>query len=682
VPSTDGCSVTPVRASLRVALGRRPLLAGPLALGAIVAMLAFGASPGRADGTSPTVSSVSPASGSVQGGETVTINGSGFVGSQNSCDSGYDIWFGTDQEHGYAISPSSYQVLSDSQIQVTVPANFGGTVNVRVHNACGTSPIQSSDQFSYVYPGGECVSGNCSVSIGSTAMGSLGHVALGFLDGFDTDGGVTITPQDAALVDALHPRQWRLGQSGMNEPGGGVFGLARQAGAQVSLDLTSDWEDWAYTNDQANWQTPYGDLSTYYSFIYNDVKQRIAAGQVPDYFDVWNEPANTGTVDQWLSVYGTAYQAIEAADPGAKVVGPSIASFLVTSAGDGNQAGNELSLTDFLNWEMTSGVRMAAISWHEDGTTVDASDTSPGPGLPSEPLPGGLRDSWSPYAIAAHVSEAKALIASYPALSQTQVFVNEYGPTYSINVPGWMVGDISALEESGANQAMMTCVDGAACSNLLDGLIGSDGTPQMPYWVMSAYSQMSGDMLATSASGSNLYTLATREPGSQTVQALIGRADDCWGGQQCPQFHASSDGPVELSLKAAVPGSASSANVTIEPLLDSATGQIGANDVPTAPAAVTLTDVPVNAGTVTVPVGSANDGDAFFVVITPNVGSVASAGQSILSGASASPGAPASSAISDLIDPHAAKPSRRKSVRHTSKTKKRRARPGTKKRRS
>ena len=36
------------------------------------------------------------------------------------------------------------------------------------------------------------------------------------------------------------------------------------------------------------------------------------------------------------------------------------------------------------------------------------------------------------------------------------------------------------------------------------------------------------------------------------VQALIGRADDCWGGQQCPQFHASTDGPVQLSLSALV----------------------------------------------------------------------------------------------------------------------------------
>jgi type 1 fimbria pilin len=168
-------------------------VAGVFVLALVVAMLSL-ASSGRAAALGPSISSITPASGSVQGGESVTINGSGFVGPQGSCASGYDIWFGTDQEHGYAIAAPNYQVLSDSQISVTVPANFGGPVDVQVHDACGTSPVQSRDQFTYVYPSSECVSGSCSVSIGSTAVGTLGHVALGFLDGFNTDAGVTITP--------------------------------------------------------------------------------------------------------------------------------------------------------------------------------------------------------------------------------------------------------------------------------------------------------------------------------------------------------------------------------------------------------------------------------------------------------------------------------------------------------
>jgi hypothetical protein len=610
----------PLHYHLRSSL-RRLLLVGALVLAPLaMANVAEAAA-------APSVSSVRPAQGSVAGGEQVTIYGSGFLGTGGGCSGSYEISFGTDLEHGYAILAPSYRVISDNQMTVTVPPSFGGTVDVRVHDSCGTSPVASGDRFTYVYPAGQCTSGTCSVSISSTPTGTLGHVAVGFLDGFNTDAGATITPQDVQLVDALHPRQWRLGQDGLNEPGGGVFGLARKAGAQITLDLTSDWEDWAYSNDRPSWQTPYGDLSTYYSFIYNDVKNRIAANEVPDYFDVWNEPADSGTVNQWLSVYGTAYRAIKAADPNAQVEGPSIGWFLLTSAHNANSPGYDLSLSDFLNWELQSGDRFAAISWHEDGTTVDQAAGS------GQAVPGGYRDYWSPAAIADHVAAARALLAQYPQLSGTKLFVNEYGPTYAANVPGWMVGDFAALEDSGAAAGMLTCVDGAACSNLLDGLLGADGQPQMPYWVMSAYSRMSGELVSSSASGSNIYTLATRNDASETMQALIGRGDDCWGGQQCPQFHDASAPAAQLSVSVRLPWSASRVTVTVQPLRNSATSPIGFNDVASPPATSTTTPLVQN-GEVTIPVGAAYDGDAFYVTITP-VGSAQGSGSS--SGTSASP---------------------------------------------
>lgn len=580
---------------------------------------------GSAQANVPSIAAVSPSHGPAQGGQQVTISGSGFVGQGGVCNSGYRIWFGTDLANGYAISPSSYQVLSDSQIRVVVPPNFGGPVDVRVHNACGTSAISGGDQFTYDYPASQCLSGSCSVTVSGTAVGPLGHVAEGFLDGLNTDAGVAITPGVRGLVDALHPRQWRFGQAGLGEPGGGVFGLARGAGAQITLDLTSDWQDWAYTHDRRYYQTPYGDLSTYGAFIANDVRQRMTAGQVPDYFDVWNEPVTTGTVNQWLSVYGTAYRAIKSVDASAAVEGPSIPTFLVTSANQGDTPGYELSLTDFFNWEMSSGVRFAAVSWHEDGTTVQSQSGSAGNGFPGAPLPGGYRDYWSPNAIAAHVTAAKALIAQYPALRGTQVFVNEYGPTYAVNIPGWMVGDFGALETAGADQAMMTCATSAACTNLLDGLIGTDGAPQMPYWVMKAYAQMSGPRVGTLTSGSNVYALASRNDATHVLSALIGRADDCWGGQQCPQFHSVSAAAVSLAVSAAVPWGVSTVDVTVQPLRNSASNALGANDVRSAPPAVTLHAVPVRCGVVKIPIASAGNGDAFAVTITASGAGLGSA---------------------------------------------------------
>ena len=150
------------------------------------------------------------------------------------------------------------------------------------------------------------------------------------------------------------------------------------------------------------------------------------------------------------------------------------------------------------------------------------------------------------------------------------MFVNEYGPTYAVNVPGWMVGDFVSLETAGADQGMLTCANSAGCYNLLDGLIGADGTPQMPYWVMQAYSQMAGSRVPVPNSPSNVYTLATRDDTSQTMEALIGRADDCFGGTECPQFHTVSAGPVNVALSLSIPWAAQAVNVVIHPLPDQA----------------------------------------------------------------------------------------------------------------
>lgn len=586
-------------------------------------------------GATPTIASLSPASGPASGGQQVTITGSNFVGQGGACNGGYYVWFGTDVEHGYAIVAPSYQVVSDTQLRVTVPPNAGGVVDVRVHNACGTSAVTGSDHYAYTYPSTQCVSGTCAVTISTAIAGPLGHVGEGFLDGFNTDAGVSITATERSLVQALHPRQWRLGQAGTAEPSGGEFGLARSSGAQISLDLTSDWQDWAYTHDRPYYLTPYDDLSTYSTFIANDVRQRITAGEVPDYFDVWNEPSSSGTVNQWLLVYGAAYRAIKSVDPSGQVVGPSIPAFLIASSGHLDQPGYQLSLTDFLNWEMSTGVRFAALSWHEDGTTVQGDPVAIG-----QALPGGYRDYWSPTAIADHVKDVKQLLTQYPALSATKLFVNEYGPTYAVNIPGWLVGDFSALESSGADQGMITCVTNSACNNLLDGLFGTDGQPQMPYWVVKAYAQMSGQRVVSQASGSNLYALASRNDTTRTLTALVGRADDCWGGQQCPQFRPAGVSAVTLNVSAAVPWGVSTVNVSVQPLRNSATNSIGSNDVNNPPAAVTSANVPVSCGTVKIPISSVGNGDAFAVTIT-----AAPAGPASLRHAARAPRAPVANCL-------------------------------------
>ena len=85
----------------------------------------------------PSITSVSPASGPVPGGTSVTITGTNFTGATA-------VKFG-------AIDAASYNVDSATQITASTPAATGaGTVDVTVTTAVGTSAISAADQFTYV----------------------------------------------------------------------------------------------------------------------------------------------------------------------------------------------------------------------------------------------------------------------------------------------------------------------------------------------------------------------------------------------------------------------------------------------------------------------------------------------------------------------------------------------------
>jgi hypothetical protein len=85
----------------------------------------------------PSVSSVSPSSGSTLGGTAVTVTGTGFS-------AGASVSFGS--------SPaSSVTVDSGSAITATSPAG-SGTVNVTVTTSSGTSATTAADVFTYIAP--------------------------------------------------------------------------------------------------------------------------------------------------------------------------------------------------------------------------------------------------------------------------------------------------------------------------------------------------------------------------------------------------------------------------------------------------------------------------------------------------------------------------------------------------
>jgi hypothetical protein len=95
-------------------------------------------------GNIPVITGVSPNTGPVSGGTTVTITGSNFVGVTA-------VTFG-------AVAATSYIVDSATQIRAVSPSQGAGTVDIRVTNGAGTSAITAADQFTYT-AGGPVISG-------------------------------------------------------------------------------------------------------------------------------------------------------------------------------------------------------------------------------------------------------------------------------------------------------------------------------------------------------------------------------------------------------------------------------------------------------------------------------------------------------------------------------------------
>ena len=85
--------------------------------------------------TAPTVTAVSPSTGSTSGGTSVTITGTNFTGATA-------VNFGS-------TAATSFTVTSATQITAVAPAETAGTINITVTTPSGTSATSASDQFTY-----------------------------------------------------------------------------------------------------------------------------------------------------------------------------------------------------------------------------------------------------------------------------------------------------------------------------------------------------------------------------------------------------------------------------------------------------------------------------------------------------------------------------------------------------
>jgi hypothetical protein len=142
--------------------------------------------------TTPTVTSVTPGSGPVGGGNLVTINGDALTDVTA-------VWFGT-------VQATNFIVVSPKQITATVPAGAAGeTVDVTVVGPAGRSEVSAADRDMYgqpavfsVAPAAGPVGGGNTVII--TGVGLSGASAVMF--GFASASGYTVNSATQITVVA------------------------------------------------------------------------------------------------------------------------------------------------------------------------------------------------------------------------------------------------------------------------------------------------------------------------------------------------------------------------------------------------------------------------------------------------------------------------------------------------
>ncbi len=125
--------------------------------------------------STPSISSVTPSSGSVQGGDTITIQGSNFTGATA-------VSFG-------ATHATWFTVISDNAIVATATAGVAGTVDITVTTYAGTSSTGASDHYTYTAVSAPTITslsastggsgGGTSVTITGTNFGSAADVSFG-----------------------------------------------------------------------------------------------------------------------------------------------------------------------------------------------------------------------------------------------------------------------------------------------------------------------------------------------------------------------------------------------------------------------------------------------------------------------------------------------------------------------
>jgi len=480
---------------------------------------------------------------------------------------------------------------------------LGPATGTTVEPAAGATPVGSTCPGSARY---------CVMVDATDPAGPVTHAASGFLLGT-----AHVSP---TFLTTLAPTSWRVD---VNPTASGydfaAYDTARQAGAAVVVLVSNAWFG-ATSHCPAPSLTcgarpPWADLGAYSTWVRNYVRAIEATGRRPDYWDVQNEPdgewspgsyfnvidAATVTTDRVMAQFGAAYGAVKSVDPTAKLVGPSLSGFWTIP----DAQHKSLDLTTFLDYSATHALAWGAVAWHENGAGQKPGESGP---PPDQKIP-------------QHVATAQAMLAARPSLGSPVIALTEYGQKSTYVIPGWMTGEIAAIESSGVALAERTCWPSASdpaagdpcfhSPSTLDGLLLADGRPTSAYWVRQAYSALSGPLIRMASSDVTFSGLAAIG-GGDVVRILVGRHATCTSqvNPDCSAPASTTPPPADVTVQLRVPWSGAT-NLVVQQIPNVR----GAVNGPTAVMAGTEQAV---GGDVSVVLPHFSDGDSFSVVVRPS----------------------------------------------------------------
>ncbi len=206
-----------------------------------------------------------------------------------------------------------------------------------------------------------------------------------------------------------------------------------------------------------------GNWTAWEAFVAGEVASNLAKGRngTAIFYDIWNEPDFhqfwDGTFDEFMETWYRGAVAIRNLDPGAMLVGPSVAFF------------NTTRVTTFLDYivERNATLLPNVLTWHEVNNRVADYES--------------------------HAIQMRQLVegnANYSSISQ--VHLHEYGIPEVIRVPGPNVHAISAIDRAqvdGATRAIFSA--GGWHDDTMNDLLTTDLEPTPVWHAYKAYASMS-----------------------------------------------------------------------------------------------------------------------------------------------------------------------------------------------